>query len=95
MSSPDVLVRCETPDVFSYAAATARGRDFLERNVRPSDVGTDGVARLQSLLRMDLLEWRMRRMRIAYSVECGGRVSGHVSGCVHRRTMRHRRGCKA
>ena len=92
MSHADVLVRCETPQVFSYAAATLRGRDFLEKHVHPSDVGDDGVVRLRSLLRMDLLEWRMRRKKIAYTVECGGRVSGHASGreCDHRRAMRRR-----
>lgn len=93
MSRPasDVHVRCETASVFSYAAMTPRGRDFLEAHVRPSDVGDDGVVRLRSLLAMDLLEWRMRRKKIAYTVECGGRVSGHASGeCTHRRGMRRR-----
>jgi hypothetical protein len=47
MSTPDVYVRCETTDVFSYEAQTRRGRDFLEAHVRPSDVGTDGRVRIR------------------------------------------------
>lgn len=88
MSTPDVYVRCETTDVFSYEAQTRRGRDFLESHVRPSDVGTDGRVRIRGDLRMDLLEWKMRRKKIAYAVECSGRVSGHAAG--QRRKQRNR-----
>lgn len=85
---PDVYVRCETIDVFSYEARTLRGRTFLQAHARPAEVGTDGRVRIRGDLRMNLLEWRMRRKKIAYAIECGGRVSGHVAG--QRRKQRNK-----
>ncbi len=75
----DVIVRCETADVFSYRAATRKGKAFLERAVSASDV-IDGVVYLHSTIKMSLLEWRMRHNRVSYTVDCGGRRTGHASG---------------
>lgn len=75
----DVVVRCETADVFSYRAATRKGKAFLERAVSASDV-IDGVVYLHSTIKMSLLEWRMRHNRVSYVVDCSGRQTGHASG---------------
>jgi hypothetical protein len=76
----DVYVRCETDYIFSYEAQTPRGLAFLKKHTLPEDVGTDGRARLYGDLRINLLEWRMRRKKVTYVIDCRGLLSGHGAG---------------
>lgn len=64
----DVLIRCESAEMLAFLPWSERGRAWLLKHA--SGIGRTGRFMTGSTIRSEWLEWKMRRDKIKYDVDC-------------------------